>query len=207
MFRKLVDLLFKEEEYVEEDIVEVEPVRIKQTPVNRRQNKAAGEKSSDSSNHRTTVLSTSETVIESPLKTPVTETAEGGKDKPSIRLIDVDEEDVEVPTKVRLMSEPEDEYVFTPVISPIYGVKSPDDAYIPPKKPVKSSQTPKEHATLNTIISPFYGKIGNQTAGELHRADHGTIQDPSLSLEDMLDESSDDNELVQVSLFDEQSED
>lgn len=196
MFRKLMDLLFKEEEFVEEDEVEVEPITLKSSSKKTEKPAVIERENPDvKAPKETVILERSEQSIQPADSLPVDTVSPKVS---SIKRIDVDTEEVEE-VKVRLMSEPESEYEFTPVISPIYGMTQ-QEGYKPPKPLVKQKNTPKEESTLDTIISPYYGKINQPQSSANAKAT--TENNPNLSLEEMLSDTPESSDAVQVSLFD-----
>lgn len=184
MFKRLKDLLFNEEEYVEEEEVDVEAVKIAD------------------SIHKTNPKQAPRTTKITPVEPTIKDEPEESKPQPKVSTLKplTIDDDTPKETKAVLNNEPAREYEFSPVISPFFGVQGEEVARVP----VKKKEVKREKGSnLDTIISPFYGRINHidEEHNTIEESSETLIND-SLTLEEILCQTEDDADAVQVSLFD-----
>lgn len=192
MFDKLMKLLFKEEEYVEEEEIEIRPVRVNMKDDVRPAKKVEGEQAKPE-----------------PIEKPVTKLQVKEKESrdeakiSNFKPLDVSEPKRKADADHFVVSASTTEYEIPPRISPMYGVKDHEDVYRKPviekKVTLDVEEEPATTITKGDLLSPFSGPIAKPEKQLKQKKDR------DLSIADIIQKkeaSADQGE--QVSLFDEQ---
>lgn len=145
MFKKLADLFFEDVEVEEEEIVlqtvEAKPIKVKQKPV--QESKMEEVKPIDSVVKEEIEVSNQKTFVEPKEKSIFINNTVTPKKKEE---------------KKKTQSETEREnYRFTPIISPIRGLKNPGEDEYEVTIPKMDEKSQKKVSHLGTVISPIHG--------------------------------------------------
>lgn len=175
LFQKLIDSLFDEVE-IEEETEETKGEEVKLPPVS---NVVLPDKAKPVS------LKEKE---EEPIRKEVLK-------KESRTMLSVDELKEPAPKKTPAIKErkPKQEYEFTKVISPIYGVmneESAKDESFAPVVNTKKKKTVKNGSILGTVISPIYGITQKDEEEEAFEPEMIFPKEESLSLDDLIEKNT-----------------